>query len=156
MTERIAAGLDYIFYGVLDSSGYMYRLENGTTIATPSSTESISAVLRTADFAPHENYITDETFFRGFKLVEISKQTTPNSVMITHFGDGGDTGTSLPYVSPINQGHRLSIHTRMQRIGPHTFHSLQFELGTATETFCFEPLMAVVFYEPPEHTIIRR
>lgn len=127
-----------------DDAGFLYRLENGTTF----SGNNIVCTLQTADIALDENYVSEETAVVGIKLFQVSKNTTANSVAITHYGDLLTSGTSLTAVSPANASGAITQTTRMQFLGPHNFHGFKFALTTDDESAPpFEPLFATILWK---------
>ena len=143
------SGVSYV-YG-FDASGYLRRLEYGTTF-NGSTDQTFS--LKTACLALHNNMVGMETWHRGFKLVQKAKNTTSNDVALTHYGDTATTGTSLATVDPAATGKRLSDVSQMDRIGPHTFHEYRMEFTSDNETGGFEPLFLAIFYEPARADIL--
>ena len=130
-------------YG-FDSSGYLFRLENGTTF----NGNDIACTFKTGDISLKDNYIDIETTFRGIKLVQKAKSNTANSVTLTHFGNSATSGKTIATISPVASGKRVSDVTETKRLGPHIFHSIQGSLSTDDETIGFEPIMLGILYEP--------
>lgn len=128
-------------YGTLDT-GYMERLENGTTFDGSDMTFD----LRVADM-PLRDSIMYESQIRGVHLLAKAKNTTTNSVTVTHYGDTQTTGTTLTPISLANSSKRLSDRVKSVNTGKHVFHSLKLSMTTNNETIGFEPLQLGVFYK---------
>jgi hypothetical protein len=128
-------------YGTLDT-GYMERLENGTTFDGSDMVFS----LWTGDITLTGSMMY-ETHARHIHLIAKSKNTTTNSISLTHYGDGATTGTSLTAMSPANTSGRLISKVKSENTGNHVFHSIKFSMTTNDETTGFEPLQFGVFYK---------
>lgn len=128
-------------YGTIDT-GYMERLENGTTFDG----NDMNFSLRTGDTALSGSSIY-ETRIRQLNLLMKSKNTTTNSVAVTHYGDGQTIGTAFTSISPANSSGRISSRTKSENTGKHVFHSIKLAMTTNDEEIGFEPLGLGVFYQ---------
>jgi len=136
------SGINHV-YG-FDSSGYLRRLEYGTTF---NGSDQVFT-LKTACLALDQNRIGIETFHRGFKFVQKAKNATTNSVSVTVYKDASSTGVSLDAISTAVSGGRLKDYSNMYQLGPCTFWEYEFSLTTNDETDGFEPLFLGIFWEP--------
>jgi hypothetical protein len=125
------------------NTGYVWKLDSGTTFDG----DNIVCTFQTADIAFEGNYISRETFVRGVKLVQVAKNTTANSVTLTHYGDTATAGNTIETYSPAASGKRLLDRYTSKRFGPHIFHSIKGTLTTDDETTGFEPIFLSVMYE---------
>jgi hypothetical protein len=132
---------NFYTYGTLDT-GYMERLENGTTFDGADMTFS----LWTGD-VPLRDSILYETQIRAIHLLAKAKNITSNNISITHYGEGATSGTSLTAISPANANGRLSSEVKSENTGKHVFHSLKLSMITNDEDIGFEPLQLGVFYK---------
>jgi hypothetical protein len=132
---------NFYTYGTLDT-GYMERLENGTTFDGTDMTFSI----RIGD-NPLSGSTIHETQIRHLNLLMKSKNTTTNNVIITHYGDGATTGKTLTPISPANATGRITSRTKSENTGKHVFHSIKLAMTTNNEDIGFEPLSLGVFYQ---------
>lgn len=128
-------------YGTLDT-GYMERLEDGTTFDGNDMTFS----LWTSD-VPMRGSILYESQVRATHVLAKAKNTTSNSIAITHYGDGATSGTSLTPMSPANPNGRLTSRVKSENTGKHVFHSLKLSMVTNDEDIGFEPLQLGIFYK---------
>lgn len=128
-------------YGTIDT-GYMERLENGTTFDG----SDMDFSLRTGDM-PLSGSTIYESKIRQINLLMKSKNTTTNSVAVTHYGDGQTTGKALTSISPANSSGRISSRTKSENTGKHVFHSIKLAMTTNNEEIGFEPLGLGVFYQ---------
>ncbi len=136
------SGNSYI-YG-FDNAGYVYRLENGTDFDG----NDIVHTLKTGAIALNENRISEETTLRMVKVVQVAKNTTANTMAVTHFGDTDTTGNSLGTITPAASGKRL--RTRILNAGskgPFVHHEFQLALTTNDETCGCEPIYIVAYYD---------
>jgi hypothetical protein len=126
------------------ASGFMYRMEYGTTIDGV----TIPYVLQTADVAP-TGAISDRTEACSVRLVGKAKSTA-STVLVEHFGDSSTTASvpAIPGVSMINAGKRLFSVIRSMGTVPknHIFHSYKLSVSTTDETIGFEPVFLVLGY----------
>jgi hypothetical protein len=132
---------NFYTYGTLDT-GYMERLENGNTFDG----SDMAFSLWTSDM-PLSGSTIYETRIRQLNLLMKSKNTTTNSVAVTHYGDGETTGTALTSISPANTTGRIVSRTKSENTGKHVFHSIKLAMTTNNEDIGFEPLSLGVFYQ---------
>ena len=128
-------------YGAIDT-GYLERLENGMTFDGG----DMDFSLRVGDI-PLSGSTIYETRIRQINLLMKAKNTTLNSVAVTHYGDGATTGKDLASMSPANNGGRISSRTKSENTGKHVFHSIKLAITTNNEEIGFEPLSLGVFYQ---------
>jgi hypothetical protein len=128
-------------YGTIDT-GYIERLENGTTFDG----SDMNFSLRIGD-NPLSGSTIYESRIRQLNLLMKSKNTTTNSVVVTHYGDGETAGTALTSISPANSNGRISSRTKSENTGKHVFHSIKLAMTTNDEDIGFEPLGLGVFYQ---------
>lgn len=119
---------------------YLRRLEYGHTFDG----DDQAFTLKTACLALDRNRIGIETWHRGYKFVQKADNTVSDTISVTHYGDTDTTGTALSAISPAATGKRLSDVTRMQRIGPHTFHEYEF---SRTTNGGWKPLFLSIYWE---------
>jgi hypothetical protein len=83
------------------------------------------------------------------KVVQVAKNTTANSMTVTHFGDTATSGNTVDATfSPSVTGKRLK--TRILNAGskgPHVHHEFQLALTTNDETCGCEPIYLVAYYD---------
>jgi hypothetical protein len=132
---------NFYTYGTLDT-GFMERLENGTTFDGSDMTFSIWS----GDVALTGSGLY-ETQIRAIHLLAKSKNTTTNSISVTYYGDGTTTGTSLIAISPANTNGRLISKVKSVNTGKHVYHSIKLSMTTNDEATGFEPLRLGVFYK---------
>ncbi len=135
-------GNSYV-YG-FDNAGYVYRLENGKDFDG----NDIVHTLKTGAIALNENRISEEATLRMVKVVQVAKNTTANSMTVTHFGDTDTTGNSIGTITPSASGKRL--RTRILNAGskgPFVHHEFQLALTTNDETCGCEPIYIVAYYD---------
>jgi hypothetical protein len=129
------------------ATGFLERLEYGTTFDGT----AIAYVLQTGDIAPTGN-VMDRTELRGIRLVGKAKETTDQTIAVSHYGDSSTTATALREavtISMSNTGKRLFsvIKTFGSVILKHVFHSLKFSVSTDDETVGFEPIFLTLYYK---------
>ena len=137
------SGNSYV-YG-FDNAGYVYRLENGTDFDG----NDIVHTLKTGAIALADNKISEETTLRMVKVVQVAKNTTANSMTVTHFGDTATSGNVVDAAfSPADATKRLK--TRILNAGskgPHVHHEFQLALTTDDEACGCEPIYIVAYYD---------
>jgi hypothetical protein len=137
------SGNSYV-YG-FDNAGYLYRLDNGTDFDG----NDIVHTLKTGAIALNENRISEEVTLRMVKVVQVAKNTTANTMTVTHFGDTATSGNVVDAAfSPAASGKRL--RTRILNAGskgPHVHHELQLALTTDDEVCGCEPIYIVAYYD---------
>lgn len=125
------------------NTGYVWKLDSGNTLDG----DDIVCTFQIADIALEGNYIDRETFVRGVKFVQVAKNTTANSVTLTHFGDTATSGNPIDTYSPAATGKRLLDRYTSKRFGPHIFHGIKGTLTTNDESIGFEPVFLSIKYE---------
>jgi hypothetical protein len=135
------SGNSYI-YG-FDTAGYVYRLENGTDFDG----NDIIHTIKTGDIALNQNQISEETTLRMVKVVQVSKNTTANSMAVTHYGDTDTIGNSLGSFSPADSKRLKTRILNAGSKGPHVHHEFQLSLTTDDETCGCEPIYIVAYYD---------
>jgi hypothetical protein len=131
------SGNSYCFGG--DDSGYIYRLEHGTSFDSV----AVEYKLRTGDF-PLAKSLMSESEICYLKLAGKAKNTTAQTIAMTHYADGKTTGTSITALDPTKSGTRLYGFSKgdVRHLSlMATLHSLEFSISTDNETIGFEPLM---------------
>jgi len=122
--------------------GYMFRLEYGNDF----NGNDIVHTIRFGDIAlSGEGSIATETVSEYTCLIAVAKETTTNSISITHYGDGGETGTSWTE-SPKKSGYRIIYPVDHRSLGSHIFHSYKITITTNDEDIGFEPLYYYILY----------
>jgi hypothetical protein len=138
------SGIPYS-YG-FTATGFIERLEYGTTFDGT----AIAHVLQFGDVAPTGS-ITDRTELRSIRLVGKAKETTDQTIAVSHYGDSSTTASvpTITAMSMSNSGKRLFNVFRSLGIVAlnHIFHSLKFSVSTSDETIGFEPIFAVLGYK---------
>lgn len=134
-------GNKYNYAGI--DTGYLERLENGTTMDG----DDITFELTTGDVALAEGSQMYQTQIRHINLIAKAKTNTSNSINITHYGDTDTTGSTAPAISPISTGKRIAKASKSVKLGNHVFHSLKMTMTTNDEVKGFEPLWLGVFYK---------
>ena len=136
-------------YGFVDS-GYMERLENGTTFDG----NPIACVLELGD-----NPLTDlwrTSSIRWLELIMVAKTQTINQVLLSHWGDTSEGAPQTLTMSPVNTGHRVAspiLSEQTSVLGDNLFRRLGFSLTTTDEPYAFEPLAVSVKYLPKHERI---
>jgi hypothetical protein len=141
-------GISYM-YGFTDA-GYVMRLENGTTFATDSGTNSITSTIRLADIALNGASIMSRSRINWSALVMRSKATTTSTVSETLYVDGETSGTAIGTSDPTHTSYDYrdqSIHGQ-RKTG--VFHSPEWSITTSDETVGFEPILWGCNYTPYE------
>ena len=128
-------------YGTIDT-GHLERLENGTTFDGNDMVFS----LWTGDVTMTESTMY-ESHIRHIHLLAKAKNTTSNSIIMTHYGESATAGTTLTPISPSNNNGRIISRVKSENTGEHVFHSLKLSMTTNDETIGFEPLSLGVFYK---------
>jgi hypothetical protein len=128
-------------YGTIDT-GHLERLEDGTTFDG----NDMAFSLWTGDVTMTESTMY-ESQIRNIHLLAKAKNTTSNSIIVTHYGEGATTGTTLAPISPSNTNGRIISRVKSENTGEHVFHSLKLSMTTNDETIGFEPLSLGVFYK---------
>lgn len=139
-------GYKYV-YGAIDT-GYLERLENGTTFDG----NNIVSQFQTPDI-PLGGW-NNETILRKVRLIAKSKATTTNSVVMTHYGDMANTGTSIGSFSVTDTTHRVVNNVKSISTGPHTFHSFACSMTTSNENIGFEPIGLEIFFKQAREKIL--
>lgn len=131
-------------YGGL-SSGYLERLENGTTF---DGTSMVSR-FKTKDIAIGGWMM--ETLIRKIKLLVRAKTTTTNQATVTHYVDGIITASTTddPVINyPVNSAvNRTKQHVVSVRASTGVFHSFDVSMTTTNENIGFEPIGLGVLYK---------
>ena len=140
-------------YGGIDT-GYLMRLENGTTFAKASGSNDIVSTFRSGDIAMGGwGAITKITHV---KHIVIAKATTTNSVTISYFGDGITTAHSNTISHAVKSTtRRILQQTRSVNWGSSSsttdkdncFHSIQCSLTTSNEDVGYEPIGLAIRYQ---------
>jgi hypothetical protein len=126
-------------YGCIDT-GYMERLEYGTTMDT----SSITFTVKTGDI-PIGNW-THESQVRHVKV--ISKAKSDGTATLTHYGNSLITATDATVShSLIDATHRVAIKKGSVLWGPNSFHSFKLTLTSSTQSIAFEPIGLAVLYK---------
>ncbi len=130
-------------YGVVDG-GYLERLNNSDNYDG----NNIEAEFRLADIALEKGntlLVTQPTFVQ---LPQVALTTTTNSITMTHYADGQDTGNEFT-LKPTKANKRLAIPSMAQGIDldPGIFHGFSGKLITNDETPGFQPLFLSIRYE---------
>jgi len=142
-TEIIASnGVNYT-YGVEDG-GYLQRLNNGTDYDG----NDIESEFRLGDMALQQGSTLLVSKTRHVQIPQVAKNTTSNTITVTHYVDGQTTGNSFN-LSPARTGRRLAIPSMSQGVNldPGVFHSIGAKLITNDETVPFEPLFVSTKWE---------
>ena len=133
-------------YG-LTNSGYIYRLENGTSFDG----NAITSTFQFGDIAIAGGSVMFETEIQYCHIVAIAKSSVI-SITGTHYSDGATTGTSFS-LSSQKSNYRLLIPVQHQSFGPAVFHSLKFSASNSSEYPVFEPLfVGMIFTTKRNHT----
>lgn len=138
-------------YGTLDT-GYMERLENGTTFDGV----AITSTFWTGDIAI-KGWM-QETQKRFIKLMAKTKSNTTNSVTMTHYGDCA-TSSSETITIPVsashadNSGKRVTNTPKSVNWGNSTYHSFKCSLVTTNEAQGFEPVGIGILYKETRQDI---
>lgn len=128
-------------YGFLDT-GYMERLEYGKDFDGT----KITSNFRFGDNAPMGNF-GSETMLDCISLITKSKNTTSETIAVTHYADGNTTGTTLKDCFDVGDStSRLAFPFLTDNIGGFTFHSLDFSYSDNTEDIGFEPISVGIKY----------
>lgn len=132
----IATGGARYTYG-FTNDGYLERLENGTTFDG----NSIAYTMEFGDIAPFK-YPMYDSIIRYLRMFNVAKETTTNTVTVTHYADMNNTGVDIS-MSMSRTGYRVS--NPVNSIPGHkwpkaAFHRLKFNVSTNDETIGFEPL----------------
>jgi hypothetical protein len=125
-------------YGFIDT-GYMERLENGTTFDGTDITHTVhfgEIALDALEFG---------TRLDGVRLITTAKTTTANEITLTHYSDTSTSGTAKT-MSPANSGHGAAIPEFDEQLDGNPFHSFKLTMVTDDETTGFEPLMMIAKY----------
>lgn len=135
----------YYNYGC-SNAGYMYRLENGTTMDGV----AIEQILQLSDAALLEGRVGQRSEVRNVRLIGKAKSTA-STIAVAHYLDTSTTASSptIPAMSMQNTGKRLFNVFRSVGNIPLTgvFHSFKFTVSTNDETRGFEPMYAVIGYK---------
>jgi hypothetical protein len=130
-------------YG-LTNTGYLERLENGTTFdGTP-----ITTSFKTKDYC-YAGWMY-QTQLSNIKLITKSKAS--GSATLTHFGDGAISATTerAPFLtSLVNSLKRLVFGRKALPTDYHTFHSFRATSTSSTLTPGFEPIGIGGFWKSP-------
>lgn len=133
ITVRDANGNSYN-YGFI-ASGYMERLEYGTTFDTT----NITSTFRLADISLGDwRYLTK---IRKLKHLAVAKLTTTQSVTISHYGDCSLTANSTTVTHAIKDTTKRTVR-KVDGLnwGNYLFHSIQCSITTSNENVGYEPL----------------
>jgi hypothetical protein len=125
-------------YGFLDT-GYMYRLENGTTFDG----SDITCTAHHGDMPL--GGLDGETVVEEVTLIAVAKAVTSNDVTCTHYADTSSTGVAHT-LSPTKSGYRIADDYFDDHLNGRPFHSFKYEMVTNDETVGFEPIAAVVSF----------
>jgi hypothetical protein len=136
VTVHDTDGNSYI-YGFLDS-GYMERLENGTTF---DGTDIIHTV-QFGDIAL--GGLAFETRLSALSLLAVAK-STPSNVTFTHYSDTKSSGVDKT-MSQVNSGYRITMPGFTDKFDADPFHGFKFTITTSAETIGFEPLAVVASF----------
>jgi hypothetical protein len=138
-------------YGSIDT-GYITRLDNGTTFVTAASANNIISTLRTGDIAVGGLDIITE--IRRIKHMVKAKATTTQSVSITHYGDSCNTATVNKNNSKsvtVSHAVKSTTHRVLKKVeslgwGDFIFHSINCAITTSNESVAYEPIaMSIQF-----------
>lgn len=132
-------GSTYAYGGI--NTGEIMRLDNGTSWDGL----SITSVFETGDIPLAGNIMT-ETKLRYLRLITGAKTTTTNSVRVTHFIDGKNTGESFN-MSPARSGFRLAMPI-VSRNQYGTFHRFRATMTTNDEVIGFSPMALGGWFQP--------
>jgi len=125
-------------YGFLDT-GYMERLENGTTFDG-------TAIIHSVQFGDIPlGGLAIETRLSKLRLITVAKTVTAENITCTHYADSSTTGTEK-IMSPIKSGYRVAIPKFTEKLNGDLFHSFEFEITTNDENIGFEPLALVATF----------
>jgi hypothetical protein len=125
-------------YGCLDT-GYMYRLENGTTFDGA----DITCTAHHGDMPL--GGLASETVVEDVTLIAVAKTVTANNVTCTHYADTSSTGVAHT-LSPAKSGYRIADDYFDDHLNGNPFHSFKYEMVTDDETVGFEPIAAVISF----------
>lgn len=124
-------GVSYAYAAV--DSGNLMRLNDGTTMDG----DAITSIFETGDIPLAGNVMT-EAKLRFLRFGMVGKSTTTNSVSVTHYTDGGNSGETFS-MSPSRTGYRMALPLKSRnKYG--TFHRFRGTMTTNDETIGFEPL----------------
>jgi len=134
-------GNDYP-YGFLDT-GYMYRLEYGTTFDGT----DITYTAHTGDMAFAG--LATETQLDAGRLIAVAKTTAPNSITMTHYADGATSGTNHT-MALAKAGYRIAQPSFDDHLTADPFHSFKFVyvMDATDAPVGFEPMAFVATYHP--------
>ncbi len=138
------AGAHYS-YGCTDT-GFLERLENGTAFTGDGS--SITYTMEIGDIMP-AGFPMYDTTIRHLRLNTVAKETTSNSITVTHYADMNNTGNDV-VLEASRAGYRVA--SPVQSVGGYkwpkaAFHRLKFVISTDDETIGFEPLWISGFFK---------
>ncbi|MDD5722708.1 MAG: hypothetical protein PHY29_03085 [Syntrophales bacterium] len=139
-----ALGNGYSYGGT--TTGYIERLENGTTMDGSAITYSFRLLGKRFASAMYR------TELRYIKLTGKTKSTSDQSVAMTHYADGDSTGTSLTAIPQTGTGKRIYQVVRSASLKA-VEHSLEFSISTDDETIGFQPLMISGLYRVDKETV---
>ena len=134
---RDANGNNYN-YGLLDT-GYMERLENGTSFDGT----DITHTLNHGDFPLGD--LANETRISRIRMLTVAKTSTSNTITGTHTGNTATSGSSFT-MDPANSGFRLAKPYITEKYDGDPFHSLKFVMVTNNEVTGFEPLATIITF----------
>jgi hypothetical protein len=129
-------------YGFIDT-GYMERLENGTTFDG----NNIVSTIQTGDFPLIENNLFTETTVKALVPIIKAKTLTSNDITLTHYRDAYMTGADYT-IDPTKASYRLSFPVKVANSAPALFHSVKMALTTSNENSGLEPIALGIYYLP--------
>ena len=121
-------------YGYEDN-GYLHHLNNGTDYDG----NDIAYEFEFGDILPSNN-LAVLTIIDTIRLVTVSKETTSNTITLTHTGDAIDSGTAHT-LQTARTGYRVAMPAKRIQTDEFLFHRLKFTISTDDEAGTgFEPL----------------
>ena len=133
------SGVAYM-YG-LTNSGFLVRINYGTTFETASSSNDITSTVRLADIALYNQSIMFKSRINYSTLLINTKSTTTSTVSETRYTDGKQSGTSISTVDPTKSGY---VYTQGDVHGEDStgvFHSPEFSITTSDENIGLKPVL---------------
>ncbi len=138
-------GNGYVYGGL--ATGYVERLENGTTMDGTAITYSCRLNCRLP--AKTAMYRTE---IRYLKLTGKVKSTSTQSVAMTHYADGSTTGTAIATIPQTGAGKRIYSVSKSLTLKA-VAHSFECSISTTDETIGFEPLLISGLYRVDKEAI---
>jgi predicted RecA/RadA family phage recombinase len=131
-------------YGGIDT-GYLERLDNGTTFHKDGDTNDIVSKFRLGDNTLAG--LMKKTSIRYIKMPMRTKTNTSNSVVGTHYGDVSTSASADTFtMSPTKSGRNVTSPTQGTNLREFIYHSLEMSMTTDDETVGFEPIAISIIY----------